>query len=292
MSSRRAVGGRGFLSRKWRSLRLYVRCRARFWMDVAGLPSAIHYLIASGTLPRGRRTLVAVKFRSTKGNPVRCRVGTTDAAVIRDTFGGLSQLPPASLQDVRQILDLGSNIGATIVHYGHVFPECRILGVEMDRANYELCIENTRHLGDRCRVLWGGVWSTDGQIHYQGSEHWGYHISMGAGGASSPAFSMATILRQIPGQVDFLKMDIEGAERELLRDASEWAGRVNCMKVEVHPPYSVEDCMRDLIAAGFRPERDPDQDNEIIAFNTRRLTWSNAESAGREFASQPVVSGG
>jgi FkbM family methyltransferase len=269
MGQTRAIRSRGLLSRKWRGLRRFLRSRVRFWTDLDGFRSAINYLIASGKFSRSGVQVVPVGFRSTRGSPILCRVGTTDSAVVRDTFGGLYQLPPHSIQNIRQILDLGSNIGATIVHYGHLFPDARILGVELDRGNYDLCLDNTRHLGDRCKVLWGGVWKTDGEVRYLGSEQWGFHISPEAEGISAPAFSMSTILNQVAGPVDFMKMDIEGAERELLKQASEWADRVKCMKIEIHPPYSVEDCMSDLAAAGFRPVRDPDQDNEVLAFNSR-----------------------
>jgi hypothetical protein len=57
--------------------------------------------------------------------------------------------------------------------------------------------------------------------------------------------------------IDFLKMDIEGAEAQVLRVNTDWARRVRCIKVEVHGPYTVEDCVRDLQALGFtaRPDR-------------------------------------
>jgi FkbM family methyltransferase len=263
------IRSRGLLSRKWRGLRRFLRSRIRFWIDLDSLRSAINYLMASGRLRRRGVQVVPIGFRSTRGTPILCRVGTTDSAVVRDTFGGLYQLPPRSIKNIRQILDLGSNIGATMVHYGHLFPNSRILGVELDRGNYDLSLQNTCHLGDRCKVLWGGVWKTDGEVRYQGSEKWGFHISPESEGISAPAFSMSTILKQVVGPVDFMKMDIEGAEQELLKQASEWVDRVRCMKIEIHPPYSVEDCMSDLAAAGFRPVRDPDQDNEVLAFNPR-----------------------
>ena len=42
--------------------------------------------------------------------------------------------------------------------------------------------------------------------------------------------------------VDYAKIDIEGAERELLRDNAGWAERVRTVNVEVHEPYTVEEC--------------------------------------------------
>ncbi|MGH2876326.1 MAG: FkbM family methyltransferase, partial [Solirubrobacteraceae bacterium] len=55
--------------------------------------------------------------------------------------------------------------------------------------------------------------------------------------------------------VDFVKMDIEGAEREVLRQETAWASKVRSIGVEVHPPYTVEQCEHDLRDLGFRTAR-------------------------------------
>jgi hypothetical protein len=57
-------------------------------------------------------------------------------------------------------------------------------------------------------------------------------------------------------EVDFVKMDIEGAEAQVLRRATEWAERVRSIKVEVHRTYSVSDGANDLRALGFETRID------------------------------------
>lgn len=51
--------------------------------------------------------------------------------------------------------------------------------------------------------------------------------------------------------VDYIKMDIEGAERDVLRLNTEWATRVRCIKVELHGGYTKAQCIGDLSALGF-----------------------------------------
>jgi hypothetical protein len=51
-------------------------------------------------------------------------------------------------------------------------------------------------------------------------------------------------------------MDIEGAEREVLRANTGWASSVRRIGVEVHALYTVEEGLADLTALGFRPELD------------------------------------
>ena len=57
--------------------------------------------------------------------------------------------------------------------------------------------------------------------------------------------------------VDYAKIDVEGAERELLRETTGWAERVRTVSVEVHEPYTVEECSEDLRALGFETRVDP-----------------------------------
>jgi hypothetical protein len=68
--------------------------------------------------------------------------------------------------------------------------------------------------------------------------------------------------------IDFLKMDIEGAEKRVLREHTDWASRVRCLKVECHDDYSREDCIRDLQRLGFQGEIDPSHWSCVIGNRT------------------------
>jgi hypothetical protein len=70
---------------------------------------------------------------------------------------------------------------------------------------------------------------------------------------------MMTLIDRYAGgrDVDYVKLDIEGAERDLLTANTGWAARVRCISVEVHSPYRVEECLRDLAALGFRTSTKP-----------------------------------
>ena len=197
-----------------------------------------------------------LRVRALNGQCVYCRPGTTDLSVLYDTFCGRYHLPPADLK-IRTLLDLGSNIGLTIAHYAILYPEARILGIEIDQDNADVCRSNIVPYAGRCEVLVGAAWKEDAEISYGGDTEWGFRITPESGGSScrARAFSVSSLIDQLGTScVDFVKMDIEGAEREVLADAGKWSGRVRCLKVEVHPPYTVAACVRDLECAGMRCE--------------------------------------
>jgi hypothetical protein len=51
-------------------------------------------------------------------------------------------------------------------------------------------------------------------------------------------------------EIDLLKCDIEGAERELFSECAEWIQRVRTIVIEIHAPYTVDAMGEDLRRAG------------------------------------------
>jgi len=169
-------------------------------------------------------------------------------------------VPPKQVSHPSVILDLGANIGLTMAHFATLFPAARILGAELDPDNAALCVENTERWRDRCEVVAAGVWVRDGTVPYvrrEGREV-SHAIAEAAADATSwtTAISIDSLLQRLPAttEVDYMKMDIEGAEREVLRSGQSWAPRVSAIKVEIHPPYAAEDCEADLQALGFETQ--------------------------------------
>lgn len=223
--------------------------------DVASV-RRLRRLLGAGVTPR--TAAEPVRLRSLGGRAVWIRPGTTDAAVLWDTFRGRYHLPQAGDSDaVRVIWDLGANIGLTAAHLATVFPRAQLLAVELDADNASLARRNLAPWADRCEVLEAAVWVDDGEVRYASTPHeeWGAHVvAADAGGgalATSRAVSLNTLLGRGPVPVDYVKMDIEGAEKPVLSSHTEWAAEVRQIKVEVHEPYSVQACRADLERLGF-----------------------------------------
>jgi len=218
---------------------------------------------------------VRVRLRELGGASMELRPGTTDAVSLRDTFRDRVHIPPPEVttRGVRQIVDLGANIGATIAHNAVLYPEARILGVELDPGTAALAARNVAPWADRCQIIQGAVSPHDGTAHYlrEGQREDGYRVvdasSSEPGTMTTRALSVATILGRLPAgaRVDFLKMDIEGVEASLLSgEGAAWADRVDAIALQVHYPYTVEACIRDLEARGFTARVDPRRPNCVV----------------------------
>ena len=75
---------------------------------------------------------------------------------------------------------------------------------------------------------------------------------------TTTAITLNTLLARTgnPPRIDFVKMDIEGTERSVLREKTEWAQRVQCIKAELHRGYTKAECIADLERLGFRARED------------------------------------
>jgi FkbM family methyltransferase len=139
---------------------------------------------------------------------------------------------------------------------GHLYPDARIVGIELDTANVALARRNLKPIGDRCEVVEAALWSAPGQVKYakQGGAD-AFRVT-DAGDTTVDAIT-PNELRERYGRPDYVKMDIEGAERSVLKQAAGWAVDVPAISVECHPPYALADCRSDLEALGFSVQTFP-----------------------------------
>jgi FkbM family methyltransferase len=262
--SRQHLVTRAVASRPWAALREHLPFRVAFGVEGVALASDLPTLrrlmgYRSWDASRG---LVTLRVRALEGQPVQVRPDTSDLWAVTAMLPPWCHLPPEDLDLARaaRIWDLGANIGVTMAHMAVRAPSARIAGVELDAGNATLARRNVAPWADRCDVLQAAVWVHDGTVAYDGvrGEEVGFHVQ--DGGWPVPALSLNRLLEREDDPdavIDYVKMDIEGAEREVLRANTEWAAHVRTMKVEVHDPYTVPECVADLEALGFdaTPER-------------------------------------
>jgi FkbM family methyltransferase len=202
------------------------------------------------------------------------RPHTTDPIMLRDTFRDGVHPPPPEIaaRGVRWIVDLGANAGVTVADNALRFPGARIVAVELDPGNAEAARVNTRPWADRVEILQGAVWERDGEVPYahETGHEYGFRVAEGAA-STTRALSMDTILSRVPAgeRVDYVKMDIEGVEARLLSGpAAGWTARIDSISLQVHDPYTLADCARDLEALGFTARVDPRRMNYIVGVRT------------------------
>jgi FkbM family methyltransferase len=209
-----------------------------------------------------RPGLVAISPRALHGASVLLRPGSSDAGVAVQAFVHGYHVPPFDLGSPQVVWDLGANIGLTVAHYACLYPRARIVGVEPDPDNAALAARNIQRWRDRCTILEYAVWDSDVDVAFAREPGQEFAARVVQPDSPTPderrvaARSLTTLLEG-ESTVDLLKVDIEGAERTVLTSHTEWAAKVRHIIVEVHEPYTVDECVHDLERLGFRTSINP-----------------------------------
>ncbi len=174
--------------------------------------------------------------------PVWLRAKTSDVEVFCQIFGH-RELDFYRNPEARYIIDAGANIGLTSVFLAHRCPRAEIDALEIDAENVHVLHLNTAAY-PRIRVIEKGLWRTTGYIRIlnPNAESWAFMVGEAKPSEVGviPAVAVGDLLRERGlDRIDLLKMDIEGAEREVLsRDFVDWLPAVKVMAVELHDHFA------------------------------------------------------
>jgi FkbM family methyltransferase len=144
-----------------------------------------------------------------------------DLHVVREAFGDRVYALPSAVRP-RTILDLGANIGASVLWFRRRFPDADIHAVEPDRRSLEKLRRNVAGL-PRVTVHHAALAGENGErTFYEAERGWASSLVAAAapGGrpAQVPVLTLPALVHEHVGveRVDLVKLDVEGAEWEVL----------------------------------------------------------------------------
>ena len=137
----------------------------------------------------------------------------------------------------RLIVNLGANVGYASAYFLTRFPSCRLIAVEPDPDNFTMLTAAIAPYGERAKAIQGAIWPLNEklQVHKQGilGREWGRTVSPGPGDVK--AITMDDILNLANGKrIDIIKIDIQGAERQLFSHHTRWLDYIDNMVIELH----------------------------------------------------------
>lgn len=176
--------------------------------------------------------------------PLVVRAGTTDLQVLREIFSlGVYELHPLRKMcpnfSPRTIADCGAYVGYSSSYFANRFPNAKILAVEPQADNYEVLVKNTSQF-ENIQTINKALWhsSTTVCLGNPDSEKWGCEFE--AAETSSDhrnevsTITVPEILQWAGGYIDLLKIDIEGAEREIFQADCDWLDSIGVLIIELH----------------------------------------------------------
>jgi FkbM family methyltransferase len=154
------------------------------------------------------------------------------------------------------ILDCGANAGLSVVYFKTLFPQCEIVAVEPDPAVFRLLERNVQSRGlDRVVLLEKAITGSSGRAAFfrEGADGGRCHpLSHSIGQIDVDTISLDALIDR---PIDFLKMDIEGAECDAIL-SSKRLKMVDQLFIEYHSfedsPQTLGPLLDKLWACGFR----------------------------------------
>lgn len=168
---------------------------------------------------------------------IALRAHTSDVETLCQIFCHAELEVPVA-KGVAYIIDAGANIGLASVYFANRFPDARIDALEVDDGNLRILRLNASPYRN-VLVRSTGLWShkTRLKIINSDAEPWAFRVREverdEPGGI--PAVSVSDLVEaRGGGKIDILKIDIEGAEIEVLSKSAMWMHRVKTLFVELH----------------------------------------------------------
>lgn len=229
--------------------------------DVIRMPSELSWIEQRRLSSLRAQPDFTVKTTDILGPPLRLISNHAFAFLYREVFGRQIYRFQAD-SATPYILDCGANIGLSTIYFKRLYPRATVICFEPDLQAYEALQENTGSFGlDDVTLINKGLWDREAELNFQADPQStsGRVSQSDVHSEASPgtdSVSVTSLRNYLDRPVDFLKMDIEGAEAVVLRDCQDLLSEVQCLFVECHSyagqPQHIAEVLAIMSAAGYR----------------------------------------
>ncbi len=227
------------------------------YLKVVGIGGAVNLLIARFSKKVKNYTLA----RENDKPSVMLRMPSSDVWVYKQIFID-EEYKFTTIKKPKIIIDAGANIGFASIYFSDLFPEAKIIALEPERNNFSLLKENVKDYKN-IFPLEAALWSENKKIDLCDSGHgnWGFmtydkNEDIKTREHEVNAITVDRIMEMFNlDSIDILKIDIEGAEKEVFTDTSKWIDQVDTLIVELHDRMK-KGCSRNFYnnSPGFKYE--------------------------------------
>lgn len=265
------------------SLNLGLSFKEKIYLFIATLPGKLSKLSPSylreynqtiakikslGGVVRYEKRLVLVSFKQMQ---YKLRLGSTDflvfdQVVLEKEYAPVVELIKDRIRNLEgfKIIDAGANAGFASLFFSKQFPSSQIISIEPDPSNFTTLKFNIdcNQLGNFVFPLQGGIWGKTCKLNlvnsFRDGREWSLNLEEvdGMDEGAIDAFSIEDIMKKFNfNTIDFLKIDIEGGEKNLF---DHWSTDYSILKkvkfiaLEIHDELADRNFIKNVLAqAGF-----------------------------------------
>jgi FkbM family methyltransferase len=217
--------------------------RARFYLKIVGLAGLAQVIMAT---VRNSMTLLRIN-RSDCRFPFTLRfpssdIDTFEQIFVSNEYDFLVETQPGV------IIDAGANVGLASIYFANRYPAAKIIAIEPENSNFVLLRENVAPYANII-PLQAALWHKNEEIDLvdPGRGKWGF-VTQNRESEPNPAeTSPSAICHTVKAvtvdrlmaeyaldRINILKIDIEGAEKEVFSNTVSWIDKVDCIVIELH----------------------------------------------------------
>lgn len=149
------------------------------------------------------------------------------------------------------IIDAGSNIGLSVIYFKKTYPESQIYAFEASPNVFETLKSNVKSfkLND-VHLINKAIWNSETTLSFIATNDDSGRISRTQDISSKNKVKVETtrLTPYLNKHVDFLKLDIEGAETTVIKDCADYLGNVDNIFVEYHSFLSEKQTLDELLS--------------------------------------------
>ncbi|WKZ52785.1 MAG: FkbM family methyltransferase [Anaerolineales bacterium] len=156
------------------------------------------------------------------------------------------------------IIDCGAHIGLSVIYFKKLYPQSTIVAFEPDPEIFSMLNNNINLLNlENVDLYQAAVWESNGTIKFSPNGSVGGKIAKDDGANRSGIIVKTIRLKEFLGKpIQFLKIDIEGAENKVLPDIASELSMVQHMFVEYHGDPNQDQTVSNILdiiqKAGFK----------------------------------------
>ncbi|MCL1470569.1 FkbM family methyltransferase [Argonema antarcticum A004/B2] len=155
------------------------------------------------------------------------------------------------------ILDCGANIGLSVLYFKQVYPKSNIVAFEPDIKVFNVLKSNVHRFGlSEVELINKAVWKSETTLEFMSEGADAGRVIQLEEDKEKYKVSTVRLGEYLSKPVDFLKLDIEGAETEVIKDCEDLLVNVENLFVEYHSfanePQTLHLILNILTKAGFR----------------------------------------
>lgn len=161
-----------------------------------------------------------------------------------------------SSEDRPYIIDCGANVGVSVCYFKQLYPRCRIVAFEPDGRAFDALARNavTQEWTDVTLVK-KAIFGCESELPFVSEGSWASRLAR-VGEERTGIVEAVRLRSYINERVELLKLDIEGAETNVLADCADLFHRIDRIVVEFHSfasePQTLDRVLALLTTAGYR----------------------------------------